>query len=226
MRMADKSTPARFSLRHLLALVAAVAIALASLKFAGDVWWIVLSTVAAIAFLVALVGAFIERGGRQAFAIGFLLWSLSYGGFLFVGQTFRVASGPTGSDPFAFEPSLPTTRVMRPLYVAVSETKWIEISTGKEVADFDPDNPGNYDIVVGWGGLGGGTGFGAGGTGSFAGFGQLSNAVHQREVPNWHDFVNVAHLLWALLFGFGGGCFAGFVYRRRVAREGAAAKPG
>ena len=43
-------------------------------------------------------------------------------------------------------------------------------------------------------------------------------ALHQ-ESPDRTNFMRVAHVLWALLFGYAGAHFAAFVYRRRAARE-------
>ena len=196
--MDESPTPARFSLRHLLALVAAVAVALAALKFAGDVWWTVLSTAALVVFLAAAVIAFMERGGRQAAAIGFVVCAGIYGTLLFVVQLWH--DGRSGEfDPY--EGILPTTKIMFPVFQATVTNTWTDSATGEIIPDFDPANPGPYNV-----------------SGSF--FSGQQYAKHQ-EIPYRTDFMRVAHLLWAVLFGFVGGWFAGFVYRRRVAREGA-----
>lgn len=192
----------RFSLRHLLGLVAYCALALTALKFAGPVWWTVLTSVAMLVFAAALVFVFIERGPQQAAAIGFVLSCALYGLLLFFVELTQ-SDASDQFDPFSYSPALPTTMAMRPVFQAVSGGYWTDAATGQRIPDFDPANPGPYNVQ---------------GSGVFkpgAGFASF----HER--PPRLDFMRIAHLLWALLFGYVGALFAGFVYARRIRRESA-----
>src|SRR5688572_10366264 len=68
----------QISLRQLLILVAFIALAIVSLKYATNLWQALVGLVTMIAtFAAILVGAF-DRGPRQVFAIGFAVVLLAY----------------------------------------------------------------------------------------------------------------------------------------------------
>jgi hypothetical protein len=70
---AGRAKPWRLSLRGLMVLVGAAAVACAGLMNANQ-WWLTAFTAAALfVFMAAFVAAVIDRGPRQAFAVGFLL---------------------------------------------------------------------------------------------------------------------------------------------------------
>jgi hypothetical protein len=79
-----KVTHVRFSIRQLLLLVAYVAVACISLRFAGPVWWTVLSGAGLLLFMGILVVALAGRGDHRTFAIGSAACVLTYGVLLFL----------------------------------------------------------------------------------------------------------------------------------------------
>lgn len=54
---------------------------------------------------------------------------------------------------------------------------------------------------------------------SFGGGGFGGPNVGMKEFPDRYQFMVLGHLLWALLWGYVGGRFAGWVYDRRMRRE-------
>jgi hypothetical protein len=70
---AGRAKPWRLSLRGLLVLVAAAAMACAGLVNANQGWLTAFTAAALFVFMAALVAAVVDRGPRQAFAVGFLL---------------------------------------------------------------------------------------------------------------------------------------------------------
>ncbi|HVT29879.1 MAG TPA: peptidoglycan-binding protein [Lacipirellulaceae bacterium] len=99
----------RISLRGLLLLVGLLAIVIPSLKYASDGWLVWVASFAIVAFLVALIVALVDRGPRQAFAIGFATTMLA----------FAVAPSSPWRD------GLPTTRLLRYIYPVVQRGEWI-----------------------------------------------------------------------------------------------------
>src|SRR5688572_13834528 len=69
----------RVSLRELLLLIAMVALAIASMKYASPPWRTCVYTITMAIFMWAAVIAVIDRGPRQAFAIGIVLLMVIYG---------------------------------------------------------------------------------------------------------------------------------------------------
>ncbi len=191
--MKDQSSGRRyatFSLRELFLLVAFVAVACAALKFAGSVWWAVLSAFAGLVFLAAAVTALLERGPRQAFAIGFIVCAGVYYGLV----ASASGQGPNNNSNPELDPysgRMPTTTLLKPLLEAVVVNKWVD-ATGKEIPNFNPSAGG---------------GFGAG-----------PGAI-VILMPTRQDFMRIGHCLWTLLLGYLGGHFGRFVYLRRIARQ-------
>jgi hypothetical protein len=213
---------ARFSLRQLLAFVAACAVALVSLKYASQVWLTVTLGIALIALFIAIIVAAVDRGPRQAFAIGFTLIVIAYGW-----AVFNVPQVPSGGIDGSLRTGefglwtghLPTTQLLRHVYTAVQGRTWFDSSTGKELVNFDPANP---SIPVGPGGGfggymgGGGGGFGGGGIATAP----ATPMAFYRESPTQEDFAPIGHLWWAILLGYLGGRFGQVVYARRANQTG------
>jgi hypothetical protein len=68
----------RISLRQLFILVAVVALAIVSLKYASTFWEATIYGVALAVFFIAAIVALVDRGPRQAFAIGLTVILLGY----------------------------------------------------------------------------------------------------------------------------------------------------
>lgn len=182
----------RFSLRELLLLLGFVAVGCAALKYAGEAWVTALSAVVLLLFMLSAVSAVVDRGHRQALAIGFALCMGVYG--------IPFSQENRELDPHAGR--LPTTKLLKPLFTALVNGVYIDSSTGKIVPNY---NPANTVYSLGGGGFGGGgvapTGFPMG--------------VYYLETPPREKFMAVGHLLWALLLGYIGARLAGWIYIRR-----------
>jgi hypothetical protein len=189
------------SLRAMLVLVAFVAVALASLAYANDVWVSIVSGILVIVVTAALIIAIVDRGFRQAFAIGFVLASLVYALALATGIT----TGQFGDAHFKniemdqWEGRLPTTGALRLLHSGLSRSGYFD-ANGKRLPNFNPQ------IAAGWAGGGGGMAPG------FAGPSYV-------EIPPREKFMPIGHCWWAMLLGYAGGLFALYVHRRRLRSE-------
>jgi hypothetical protein len=180
----------RLALQGIFILLALIAMAIGSLKYATDAWLAIVMAVALIAFLVAVVEAAVDRGSRQAFALGFVLCTVIY--------TYLVAAAPLGFDVQKWqrlspemnlhEGRLPTTVVLRQLHARVHQLRWIDPMTGQEIVGIDPHRN----------------------------FAQSGSAV-RKDLPRADIFGPIGHCWWALLLGYLGGWVARFVYLRRVA---------
>lgn len=115
----------RISLREMLVLVAMIALAIASLKYADSMWLGIIAGVTMAVLFGALIVAGVDRGRRQAFAIGLALTIIAYGAVLLTGYSVPAASGNSKNVEFdQWEGRLPTTRLLRPLYAAVKRSDW------------------------------------------------------------------------------------------------------
>jgi hypothetical protein len=180
----------RLSLQEILILLALLAMAIGSLRYATDAWLAMVMAVALVAFLVAVVEAAVDRGSRQAFAVGFVLCMVIY--------TYLVAAAPLGFDVQKWarlspemnldEGRLPTTLVLRQLYARVQQLRWIDPMTGQEIVGLDPN------VMSA----------------------QAGPAV-RKNVPRAEVFGPIGHCWWALFLGYLGGWIARFVYLRRIA---------
>jgi hypothetical protein len=127
----------RVSLWELFLVLGLVGVGCASLKYAGEVWWIVLSSAMLAGFLVGAVAAVVGRGAMQARAIGFVLCVAIYMLLVFWSAPFN----DDGTTSREFDPDtahLPTTKLLLPLHAALSTLIWIDASTGKPMPNFDP----------------------------------------------------------------------------------------
>lgn len=105
----------RWSVRGMLVLVALVALAIPSLQYASEAWLALVVGITIVAFLVALNVAVVDRGPRQAFAIGFVLTMAAYGLILMSFQTREFDQ---------WKGRLPTTRLLRYVHAAVDRSEW------------------------------------------------------------------------------------------------------
>jgi hypothetical protein len=197
------------SLRQLMMLVAAVAVAIVSLKYASDAWLAIVAAVAMLAFFAAVIVAAVDRGPRQAFAIGFALTVAVYALVVMNGEK-EFPNGRSRNIEFdQWDGKLPTTRLLRYMHIAVDHGGYYDRATGQEIPDYDPATDPNRNTAgggFGGGGLGGG-GFGAGPRVAF------------RELPPRESFMPVGHLWLGLLLGYLGGLFAVYVYSRRMREQ-------
>ncbi|HEX2475888.1 MAG TPA: hypothetical protein VHK01_14145, partial [Lacipirellulaceae bacterium] len=70
----------RISLRQLLFLVATVAVAIVSLCYANAGWEAAVYCLTLVVFFAMVIVAFIDRGSRQAFAVGMAIVMAGYTG--------------------------------------------------------------------------------------------------------------------------------------------------
>ena len=123
----------QFSLRTVLVLVALVAVAIVSLRFATVEWRILSVAIAATSFVAAVVLAALGRGVRRAFAIGFATTMLLYV-LVLDAMPWQGMAGVRGRTEFNPDVgTLPTTRLLRPLYHAAADVRWVDIRTGRTV---------------------------------------------------------------------------------------------
>jgi len=205
----------RVSLREFLLLFAAFAVGFTALKYANEWWLVGLSAVSMLSIMAATVTALLDRGPRQVFALGFASWMLMYGGVLLIqrrteaiGDGSRTVNPEMRSDRPA---SLPTTVPLQALYAKTHQV-WL----------VDPDTGTRFRLEE----LPQGTSVVDGGLRDdlIARMGTApikSSSTPPRRVtysgvtPDAHQFMQVGHLLWALLLGYIGGHFARHVHGRR-----------
>jgi hypothetical protein len=195
MANAAPSPALRVSLRECLALVAAVAVSCAALKYANGYWLSALSIVLFLTVMAAAIIALVDRGSRQATAMGFLTGVLMYAVLV---QTQDRVSQAYGT--------LPTTDLTWRIYAAMSTSWYEEQSTGKRVEELPTGA-----IIVGRNGMGGGMG------GVIGGLPQ--KAYVQWQLPDPEYFTRIAHAFWALAFGYFAAKFARWVYARRLREQ-------
>src|SRR3954471_2930755 len=180
----------RMSLRRMLIIVALIALAMGSLRYATDsLQTLVLGFTVVVVFAAAIV-AVVDRGAKQAFAIGFSLIVVGYG-WLLMGREaeFDQYSG-----------RWPTTWLLKFLHDAMDRSEWIDTSTGSVIKNFDEQHP---SIPI----------FGQGG---FVGAGPMAS---WHEVPPRGAFMPIGHCWSALLLGCIGGHFARYVYLKRMREQ-------
>jgi hypothetical protein len=105
----------RISLRQLLIVVAIVALAIVSLKYASPFWQGLIGLAAMLAVSAAIIAAIFERGPRQSFAIGFVIVILGYALLFIAGLRLQ----------------LPTSLLLSHLYLAISRSEWRNTTTGQ-----------------------------------------------------------------------------------------------
>jgi hypothetical protein len=189
----------RLSLRELLLLVALVAMALASIRYASSTWRTAVYTITMAVFIWGAIVAIIDRGPRQAFAIGLVLTMMIYA--VLVRNGVREAR----TENRELHPDLgrlPTTWVSRYIYRPVTTVRWFDRTPGSrraELVNYDPNNPPPGVL----------------------------RAIRDTDIDPLPDlFMQIVHCWWALLLGYLGGRFAGLVYIRRVSETPAITLPG
>lgn len=195
----------RFSLRELLLIVGFVAVACVSLKYAGYVWQLVLSSVVLLLFLTASIVALVDRGRSQAGAIGLALALAIYGVLIWASPNQQNTNTSIEMEPWSGR--LPTTKALDPLQRLLTLEFWVD-SSGKELVGYDPTTAGN----MGMGGGMMGSGMMPGGMG---GMGMAFGGAQFRQEPYVHDFMLVGHLLWSLVLAWVGMRIALWSYDRR-----------
>jgi len=209
----------RVSLREFLLLFAAFAVGFTALKYANEWCLVGLSAVSMLALMAAAVTALLDRGPRQIFALGFATWMLMYGGVLLAQRrTEAIGDGSHTVNPEMYaerSASLPTTIPLQALYTRINQI-WLvdpdtgtrfrleELPQGTSVRDASlPD-----DLIARMG------------TAPLNSSATPPRRVIRSEVtPDARQFMQVGHLLWALLLGYIGGHFAKFVYVRRMREQ-------
>jgi hypothetical protein len=196
--MSDPSThqrTARISLRRLLAFVTVAAVGCVALKYANE-WWVAgVAAFTLVAFMAAVVVALVDRGPRQAFAIGFAACAAIYGGMVASSRWFY-AGGAGAVVPNVnreMDPdggTLPTSQALGALYRAVVVEGYIDHATGQRSTS-RPGPPGQ----------------------------PLSPSIGIRQEPAPTMFMPVGHCLWLLMLAYAGGLFAKFVNARRMRDE-------
>src|SRR5688500_4232424 len=98
----------RISLRQLLVLVATVAVAIVSLCYANAGWEAAVYCLTLVVFFAIVIVAFIDRGSRQAFAIGMAIVMAGYTGAQTYGpkRAFRHLGMPTNSLLIALQQAI------------------------------------------------------------------------------------------------------------------------
>lgn len=185
----------RLSLREMLVLMALVAFAIGSLKYASELWLAIVLAVTMMIFFGTVILAAVDRGHRQAFAIGVALTMVAYGLMLMTGRWWapgfaRTLDGTnmTNIEFDQWSGRLPSSVLLRYVRNAL-DASFEQTPAGKQV----PVKPSALAI------------------------GLSQNAFV--EMPPREFFMPIGHCWWALLLGCVGGYFGRYVYWRRVREE-------
>jgi len=205
----------RLSLREFFVLFAAVAAGCAALRYANGWWLGAVGLVVMLAFMAQAITALVDRGPRQAFALGFVACLASYLSIFWM-----------ETEIHPYQARFPTSRLLRTAFESVRERLYIDESTGDEVTQSNLPPLASIDEDTSWTivpapGQGGGmwqqpTPRRYGGT-----VGVNFRRIGDR--PPREQFMPLGHLLWALAFGYIGGHFGRYVYSRRMREQPPAA---
>jgi hypothetical protein len=191
----------RISLRQLLIFVTVVGLALVSLKYASFIWQVIVGSLAMIIAIAATVAAIVDRGNRQAFAVGVAVTMLAYA-IAVKDQDIAIAinrsRGTIQEDPRV--ELLPTTSLANYLYQVVADEAWVDSATSKIISRYSATNSAPPT----------------------SGFTPGAEPLY-RILPDRVAFIFICHCWFALLFAYLGGNFARFVYRRRMKEHAAPA---
>ena len=176
----------QLSLRSLLILVALVALAIVSLRFASNEWQIVTLGIAAGLLCGAIILALTSHARRRAFATGFAIAMLLYG--LTVLGSMSAAGGLANKTELNPDTGrLPTTWLLRPIFHRIATIGWVDLRTGDGVPFSTPvieSDPNAAHFTMG-------------------------------ELPSREVFMTIGHLWWSIFAGLCGGTFAEWLYVRR-----------
>jgi hypothetical protein len=137
----------RISLREFLTLFALVAMAIASLLYASAAFRVLVSLLTMLAYIGAVIAVIVDRGPRQAFAIGLAI-SMTIYAVLIIHA--RVAGHQNyNAELYADEVrvikgSLPTTSILQKVLSAIVE--WKDDSRVRNRAD-EPEFPNSREIM-------------------------------------------------------------------------------
>jgi hypothetical protein len=198
--MSDPAPPSatfRLSLREFFALIAAIVAGCAALRYANDWWLTAVGAVTLVALMASVIVAVVDRGSRQAFAIGFAACMAIYATLLAVGNELNPWAG-----------RLPTTRLLAPVYESLREQSFQNAKTGEFVLRSQLPAGAILDNEVQGGRVG-----------ASAANAAITSGLYFRSrgyTPPGELFMPIAHCLWALALGYVGGHFGRHVYARRV----------
>jgi hypothetical protein len=184
----------QFTIRELMFLLLFFAMGLGGLLSGGVLAAVVVGTAMVITTGSAIV-AVIARDELRAQAIGFFIPVLAYGALIWYAGSEEI------DNPY--EGKLLTTQIARSVHSAIAKTEWVDMTTGSVVPNYDPATDPNRPSGGGMGGFAGGSGGN--------GFGGMIGA---NQTPSISEFMSLAHVLLATMFGYIGVYFAVFIYRR------------
>jgi hypothetical protein len=127
----------RLSLRELLLLIAMVALAIVSMKYASPAWRTCVYTITMATFMWAAVIAVIDRGPRQSFAIGMVLLMVIYGVLVLNAPRRQERNLELDLD----YGRLPTSRAVKYLFPPGETVEWWDRGTLQLLPNYDPKNP-------------------------------------------------------------------------------------
>jgi hypothetical protein len=162
-----------------LYLVALVALAIVSLSCASAWWEAAVLSLALVIFFANAIVALVDRGPRQAFAIGMVVVMAGYTGVKWFdpGVKFRHLGVPTNS-------------LLIQLQSGIARVAYYDSRSGERLVGFVP--PAN-----------------SGGTAPSV------PTYYQDTIPLLEHVLPVGQMWFAILFGYLGGWFAAYVYRRQ-----------
>jgi hypothetical protein len=191
----------RLSLRELFVLVALVALATVSLKYASEQWLALIAAITMVVCFAALIVAVVDRGSRQAFAIGFSLVAVGYTALL-IGSLQKDAEYNFSSG------RMPTTLLLRNMYFSLRTPKWTDPNTLEPMS--------NDEALAQRSLLGANSGGRRGSSllGANPG-GPRGNGPYLVNYPKESAFMPLGQCWWTLALAYVGGRFARHVYVRR-----------
>jgi hypothetical protein len=131
----------RISLRHLLVLVALLALAIVSLRYASAWWEAIMLCVTSVVFIAMVLVALVGRGPGQAFAIGMAV--------VMAGYAIVKFHEPANDPPHL---GLVTNHLLvnlqAAIHSAIGDVRYVD-ERGREIAGFDPAKAGAGSRVVG-----------------------------------------------------------------------------
>ena len=180
------------SLKFLFAIVAVVALFLASLIYANSVWSAVVGGTMMMTVFAAAIYAMFERGTAQVFALGYLVVTCLYLATM-IGHGFLhlYIEKLDGTMTFADTgvESLPTSTLLNLIHDNVAHREYIPIvplanPNGIQVPDATPVT--------------------------------MTPFI---DLPRKDYFLAIGHRVFAMAFGIMAGCFSILIYRRRTKRQ-------
>ena len=186
----------QISLRQLFILVATIALAIVSLKYASEILLSLGAMAGAIVFVAAAIVAVVGRGPRQAFAIGFVAATVGYGLLIVSGGTRNSSLGLRYIElDIMYNVKLPTTRLLSFAHKQLKQELVLDAQGNSITAQQrDLNNAADWKA------------------------GRLPSSQNAERPPS-ESFTRIGQLWFALLFGYLGGLFARFVYLRRQADQ-------